>query len=99
MNVVHDFFGFEMINVSLNETYICLIPKKKDPKVVSDYRSIIIILCAYKVTSWVLLNRLKHVLSSTINLNKLASVEDRQILDVFLVANELVAWKREWCDY
>ena len=40
--------------------------------------------------AWVLTNRLKQVLPSTIALNPLAFVENRQILDASLMASELV---------
>ena len=43
MNMIHDFFYSGVTNASLNETYICLIPKDLDARMVSDYRPISII--------------------------------------------------------
>ena len=50
----------------------------------------ILIPCAYKIIARVFSNRLKQVLPSTIALNQIAFVENRQILDASLIANELV---------
>lgn len=47
--MLHDFYGFGVINASLNETYICLIPKKIDSKLVSNYWPTSLISCAYKI--------------------------------------------------
>lgn len=66
MAMVLEFFSSGIINASLNETYICLIPKKIDPKSVADYHPISLIYCAYKITTWVLSSRLKHILLSVI---------------------------------
>lgn len=38
MTMIHDFFSSGIVNASLNETYICLIPKKIVSKSVADYR-------------------------------------------------------------
>ena len=38
MNMFHDFFDFGIINASLNEIYVCVIPKKLDARMVFDYR-------------------------------------------------------------
>lgn len=72
----------------LNETYICLILKKIDSKSVFDHHPINLIPFAYKIIACGLCNRLKMVLPHTIALNRL--VENKQILDVSLMANELI---------
>ena len=90
MNMVSDFFDSRIINASLNETYICLIPKKLDARMIFGYWPISLIPRAYKIIAWVVSNRLKQVLPSTIALNQLAFVENRPILDASLMANELV---------
>lgn len=90
MLLFNDFFTYGVINVKLNETYTCLIPKKVDSKTVSDYRPISLIPCAYEIVAHVLSNRLKKVLPFTIADNQLAFVANRQILDVSLMANEII---------
>lgn len=47
---------------SLNHTYISLLPKKSNPAVVSDYRSISLYNMVYKLIAKVVANRLKSML-------------------------------------
>ena len=85
-----DFFKNKVINRRCNETYICLIPKKKEMARVSDFRPISLVTSLYKVISKVLATRLKKVLPSIINDSQMAFVEGRQILDAILIASEVV---------
>lgn len=64
--VFQDFFKNSIINASINETYIYLIPKKVDAKRVNDYKPISLTTCLYKVVAQVLFERLKRVLPSTV---------------------------------
>lgn len=86
------------MNVSLNETYICLILKKVDARTISDFCPITLISCMYKIIAKVLFERLKKVLPFTITSQQFAFVVDRQILDASLIVNELIDdcyWKKE----
>ena len=73
-----------------NETYICLIPKKLNSCLIKDFKLISLVTSLYKIIAKVLSIRLKAILSETISKNQGAFVVDRQILDVVLVANEVV---------
>lgn len=90
MTMIREFFNSSITNTTLNETYICLIPKKLDAKSIIDYRPISLIPCAYKIIASVLSNRLKHVLPHTIVENQMAFVAHRQILDASLIANKVI---------
>ena len=89
VRVFQDFFKNGVINIC-SETYICLIPKKKEACRVSDFRPISLITSLYKIISKVLASRLKKVLPSIINDSQMAFVEGRQILDAILTASEAV---------
>ena len=69
-----DIVGFDVINCvldvlntgalpsSLNETYICLIPKVKNPQKITEFKPISLCNFIYKIISKVLANCLKKVL-------------------------------------
>ncbi|VVA25489.1 Hypothetical predicted protein, partial [Prunus dulcis] len=94
MKVMADFFNCGIINAITNETFICLIPKKKESVKVSDFRPISLVTSLYKMVSKVLASRLREVLGSTISSYQSAFVQGRQILDAALIANEVVEESR-----
>ena len=70
--------------------YICLIPKKSNSSSARDFRPISLVTSLYKIISKVLSFRLKEVLADTIAETQGAFIVGREILDVVLVANEIV---------
>ena len=72
----------------LNHTFITLIPKKKNPSLVSDYCLISLCNVLYKIFAKVLANRLKIFLNLVINENQYAFAKGRLISDNILIAFE-----------
>nr|GEV36180.1 cysteine-rich receptor-like protein kinase [Tanacetum cinerariifolium] len=79
-------------NANFLESGITLaeVKEKRDPLVFSDYTPISLIGCVYKLISKILALRLAKVISSIIGLNQMTFLAGRQILDGYLIANELI---------
>nr|GEV14628.1 RNA-directed DNA polymerase, eukaryota [Tanacetum cinerariifolium] len=75
-----------------NSSFIALIPKVTDAKIVTDFRPISLIRCVYKVVTKILANRLATVISDLVSGIQSAFVANRQILDGSFILNEMLAW-------
>ena len=89
-----EFHNNEIINQSTNIVFIALMPKKTRTRRISYHRPISLITSLYKIIAKVLSRQLRKVLQDTIFLTQGVFVERRQILDVVLIANELVDEKK-----
>ncbi|GJV37309.1 RNA-directed DNA polymerase, eukaryota, reverse transcriptase zinc-binding domain protein [Tanacetum coccineum] len=75
-----------------NSSFIALILKTPEAKMVKDYRPISLIGSLYKIIAKILANRLVVVLGDLVNEVQSAFVADRQILDGPFILNELFQW-------
>ncbi|GJX06134.1 RNA-directed DNA polymerase, eukaryota, reverse transcriptase zinc-binding domain protein [Tanacetum coccineum] len=75
-----------------NPSFIALIPKVNDVKVVKDYLPISLIGCQYKIVGKILANRLCMVMDSLISKEQFAFIRDHQILDGPIILSEVVQW-------
>ena len=75
---------------SLNATFLVLVPKKQNVEDLKDLRPISLVEGLYKILAKVLANRIKRVMGQVISPAQSAFVEGRKILDVVLIANEVV---------
>nr|GEU60225.1 RNA-directed DNA polymerase, eukaryota [Tanacetum cinerariifolium] len=77
-----------------NASFIALVPKMQDAKVVKDYRPISLISSLHKIIVKILANRLVRVLGDLVNEVQFAFIVNRQILDGPFILDELI----HWCD-
>ncbi|KAF3782308.1 LINE-1 retrotransposable element ORF2 protein [Nymphaea thermarum] len=90
------FFSSGKMVRSINETMIWLIPKKVNSKKLEDF--ILISLCniVYKIIAKVIVNRMRGILSSIINVNQAAFSKGRHIYDNVMWVNETINSKEFW---
>jgi len=90
LNIFGEFFRHGKLTKGLNSTFIALIPKVESPQRVADFRPISLVSSVYKILSKVLANRLRMVVGNVVSTSQSGFIKGRQILDVILIANELV---------
>ncbi|KAF3792602.1 Transposon TX1 uncharacterized protein [Nymphaea thermarum] len=96
VKAVQDFFTSGKIVRSVNETMICLIPKKENSKKVEDFRPISLCNSIYKIITKVIVNRMRDILGRIINANQAAFLKGRHIHDNILWVNETINSKEFW---
>ncbi|KAF3774611.1 retrotransposable element ORF2 protein [Nymphaea thermarum] len=96
VHVVQNFFSYGQLVRSVNETMICLIPKKDNSKKVEDFRPISLCNTTYKIIVKVIVNRMRGILSRIINVNQAAFSKGRHIHDNINWVNEIINSKDFW---
>ncbi|GKC91022.1 RNA-directed DNA polymerase, eukaryota [Tanacetum coccineum] len=91
---VEEFFDSSTFPPGCNASFITLIPKMQDAKLVKDFRPISLIGCIYKIVAKILANRLSLVISELVSDVQYAFVSNRQILDGPFILNELISWSK-----
>ncbi|GKC47456.1 hypothetical protein Tco_1065178, partial [Tanacetum coccineum] len=86
------FFHYSRIPKGCNSSFIALIQKTPEAKMVKDFRPISFIGSLYKIIAKILANRLVMVLGDIVNEVQSAFVADRQILDGPFILNEVLQW-------
>nr|GEY21172.1 RNA-directed DNA polymerase, eukaryota, reverse transcriptase zinc-binding domain protein [Tanacetum cinerariifolium] len=87
-----EFFASSTFLLEYNSSFIALIPKIHDVKVIKDYRPISLIESLCKIITKILANRLRFVISGLISDVQPAFVFNRQIHDGPFILNELLSW-------
>lgn len=74
----------------LNLASLCIIPKKADPKLVTNYKPISLINCSFKLITKVLTDRLGRVMDSIISDSQTAFIKGRLITDNIACAHDVL---------
>ncbi|KAK3206960.1 hypothetical protein Dsin_021006 [Dipteronia sinensis] len=96
LRFIHEFYKEGSIVEELNNTFITLIPKCGRLETMSDFRPISLVGSMYKVLAKILANRLKSVMDVVIGETQMAFVKKRQIMDSFVIAEEIIhSWRKD----
>lgn len=87
---VNEFHHNAQLPKAITSSFLALIPKIKNPQMLSEFRPISLISSLYKIISKLLASRLKPFLGNLISKFQSAFIPNRQILDGVLVVNEIV---------
>ena len=96
-NMVLNVLNSNMPIAELNKTNISLIPKKKSPTHMADFRPISLSNVANKIIAKVLSNRLKAILPHIISKNQSVFLSEHLITDNILVAYEIMHYLNKKC--
>lgn len=90
LDIVLSFFRTGRLPKGINTTYVTLLSKTVEPIEFKDFRPISMIHGIYKIIAKILASRLKTVMQDIISINQSTFIADRNIIDGFMIANELV---------
>nr|GFB88568.1 RNA-directed DNA polymerase, eukaryota, reverse transcriptase zinc-binding domain protein [Tanacetum cinerariifolium] len=76
---VKEFFSSGVISNGCNSSFIALISKVLDAKLINDFRPISLVGCQYKIIGKILANRISHVMDSIISQEQTAFIKGRAV--------------------
>jgi Reverse transcriptase (RNA-dependent DNA polymerase) len=90
MTIIHAFYHNKLDIFKLNLASICLIPKKKDAKLITQFRPISLINCSFKIFTKLLTNKLAPLKDNLISPAQTIYIKGRNIMDNVVVATEVL---------
>jgi hypothetical protein len=91
IRVVHQFCCLNQQELNfLNQSFVVLIPKKEEPKFVSDFMPISLKHSFAKIITKLLANRLARQLNDLISINQTAFIKKKYIHDNFIYVQEVI---------
>lgn len=95
IEVMHNFTTSNHLLKETNKTFICLVPKIKNPTSPSHFRPISLCNSSYKIILKTLVNRLKLIIGDLVGNFQNAFVPGRQLADNCLIAHEILNWVKK----
>jgi hypothetical protein len=89
-HVVSEFVRIGKMPQGVNTSYVKLVPKNAHPTKFMEFRPISLIHGVYKIVGKLLLSRIRPIMTTIIGPHQTAFISGRQILDGFMIANEVI---------
>ncbi|XP_058742105.1 uncharacterized protein LOC131614552 [Vicia villosa] len=94
MKLCNDFHSKGTLVKAITTSFLALIPKKKNPQDLIEYRPICLVGSIYKILAKILAARMRGVLDKLVLPNQTAFVPDRSMMDGVLMVNEILDWAK-----
>ncbi|XP_058753770.1 uncharacterized protein LOC131626954 [Vicia villosa] len=94
MKLFNDFHSKGTLVKAITSSFLALIPKKKNPQDLFEYRPICLVGSIYKILAKILAARMRGVLDKLVLPNQTAFVPDRSMMDGVLMVNEILDWAK-----
>lgn len=95
VELTRQFFEKGEVMPGLNDINIVLIPKKKNPTLVTELRPIVLCNVLMKIITNVLANRLKEVLNTVVSESQSAFISGRLISDNIMISYEIMHYLKQ----
>jgi Reverse transcriptase (RNA-dependent DNA polymerase) len=95
MTLVHAYYHNVLDIYKLNMDSICLIPKKKDAKLITQFRPISLINYSFKIITKLLSNRLAPVMDKLISPTQTTYIKGINIMDNVVVTTEVLHYVKK----
>lgn len=83
-------FENSTIPQDMNKTYVCLIPKIKNPEHITHYRPISLCNTIYKTITKIIVNRIRPHLDKIISPNQCSFIPGRRVVDKAIIVQEAI---------
>ncbi|XP_058761237.1 uncharacterized protein LOC131634589 [Vicia villosa] len=94
MKCCNDFYHKGTLVKSITSSFLALIPKKKNPQDLFEYRPICLVGSIYKIIAKLLANRMRGVVDLLVSTNQTAFVPGRSMMDGVVMVNEILDWAK-----
>ncbi|XP_058751681.1 uncharacterized protein LOC131624783 [Vicia villosa] len=95
MKCCNDFYHRGTLVKSIISSFLALIPKKKNPQDLFEYRPICLVGSLYKILTKILAARMRSVVDKLVSTNQTAFVLGRSMMDGVLMVNEILDWAKK----
>ncbi|XP_058767209.1 uncharacterized protein LOC131640851 [Vicia villosa] len=94
LKLCNDFHSKGTLVKAITSSFLALIPNKKNPQDLSEYRPISLVGSIYKIIAKILAARMRCVLDKLVSPNQTAFVPGRSMMDGVLMVSKILDWAK-----